>query len=90
MFFICAEKVDKLCSMLCSSPMSANTEEKMLTALRSSQGICRPHCVIRQRRPSVFKLTVLPPVFGPVMTSVSKLRPSSMSMGTAFAGSSSG
>ena len=28
MFFICAEKVDKLCSMLCSSPMSANTEEK--------------------------------------------------------------
>ena len=90
MVFMCAEKVERLCSMLCSSPMSARMPVNTLTALRSPAGMCSPHCAIRQSRPSVLRLTVLPPVLGPVMTRVSKLRPTSMSMGTALAGSSSG
>ena len=38
----------------------------------------------------VFSVTVLPPVFGPVMTNVSKVVPSDTVTGTALAGSSSG
>ena len=34
---------------------------------RSDAGICRPACPIRVKRPTVFRETVLPPVFGPVM-----------------------
>ncbi len=81
-FFICAEKVESDCSMLCSSPMSASTLPKTDTSLFSSAGIKRPHMAIRVKRPIVFSVTVLPPVLGPVITSVSKLVPSSMSVGT--------
>ena len=38
MVFMCAEKVERLCSMLCSSPMSARMPVKTLTALRSPAG----------------------------------------------------
>ena len=39
---------------------------------------------MRVRSPTVFKDTVLPPVFGPVITSKSKSSPRRISMGTAF------
>jgi hypothetical protein len=90
MFTMWAEKVERLCSMLCSSPMSASTRSKTLTALRSSAGMCRPHWAMRVSRPRVLRLTVLPPVLGPVMTRVSNFCPSSMVMGTALPVSSRG
>ena len=90
MFAMCAENVDRLCSMDCSSPTSASTRSNTRTTLPSSAGMCRPHCAIRHSSPSVLSVTVLPPVFGPVMTRVSNCWPSSTLMGTAFAGSSSG
>ena len=36
---LCEEKVDRLCSMLCSSPISAKTSSKMESSERSSAGI---------------------------------------------------
>ena len=85
MLLMCAEKVDRLCSMLCSSPMSARMCEKTGRRLPSAAGMCRPHWCIAAKSPIVLIETVLPPVLGPVMTRVSKLSPSSTSMGTAFA-----
>ena len=76
--------------MLCSSPMSASTVPNTESSLLSLAGIIRPHIAIRVRSPSVFKDTVLPPVFGPVITSVSNAIPSSISVGTTFCGSISG
>ena len=43
MFFMCAEKVERLCSMLCSSPMSARIWLNTGRLLPSAAGICRPH-----------------------------------------------
>ena len=58
---------------------------------------CRrpPECAGRtppsaSRRPMVLSVTVLPPVFGPVMTSVSKSEPSRSETGTTFFRSISG
>ena len=67
------EKVDRDCSMLCSSPMSANTSPKHghLGAL-DAPGMCRPAWAISVNRPTVLSVTVLPPVLGPVTTSVVK------------------
>ena len=87
---MCAEKVDRLCSMLCSSPTSASTRSNTCTALWSPAGMCRPHWAIRHSSPRVFSVTVLPPVLGPVMTSVSYAPPSATVTGTALAGSSRG
>ena len=74
-FVICDENVDKLCSILCSSPISANILSYTHILVPKSAGICRPLCVISANRPTVFIVTVLPPVFGPVMTNVSKSLP---------------
>ena len=79
---MCAENVDSDCSMLCSSPMSAMISSNTGMVLPSAHGMCRPHCVIAE--------TVLPPVFGPVMTSVSNSPPSATSIGTAVSFGSSG
>ena len=38
-------------------------------------GMHIPHCAITVNRPSVLSETVFPPVFGPVITSVSKSLP---------------
>lgn len=76
--------------MLCSSPMSARTSSKTESSLLSDAGIIRPHIAISEKRPIVLSVTVLPPVFGPVITSVSKLVPSSISVATTFSGSMSG
>ena len=84
------EKVLSDCSILCSSPMSANTSSKIPSSERSDAGICRPDCPISVSRPTVFKETVLPPVFGPVTISRRKSSPSRTSIGTTFFGSSNG
>lgn len=76
--------------MDCSSPISANTAENTDRELPSSAGGISPHIAIRVSKPMVFRVTVLPPVLGPVMTRVSKAAPSSTSMGTTFCGSISG
>ena len=90
MFVMCAENVDSDCSMLCSSPMSAMISSNTGMVLPSAHGICRPHCVIAASRPMVLSVTVLPPVFGPVMTSVSNSPPSETSIGTAVSFGRSG
>jgi len=89
-FTMWEEKVESDCSMDCSSPMSAYTAPKVEMRLSSPTGMCRPHSAISVSRPSVFRLTVLPPVFGPVMMSAEKSRPRRMSIGTVFLGSSKG
>ena len=89
-FVMWEEKVLKLCSILCSSPMSAKTSSKMPSSERSEAGICRPDCPIRVSRPTVFKDTVLPPVFGPVTIRSWNFFPSMTSIGTTFFLSKSG
>ena len=51
-------------------------------AIRPPPGSCRPACAISGSRPAVFSATVLPPVFGPVMTSTRVGGISMMSTGT--------
>ena len=87
---ISAEKVESDCSMDCSSPMSAKTSSKTASSVPYSAGICKPDCAISVNRPVVFSVTVLPPVFGPVMISVVKSLPNRISSGTTFCGSISG
>ena len=64
--------------------MSAKTFSKIAISELSSQGIKSPYCVIRDKRPTVFKLTVLPPVFGPVIIREEKSIPRFISIGTAI------
>ena len=87
---MCDENVDRLCSIDCSSPMSANTSSNTAISLPNCAGICMPDCAISVSRPTVFSVTVLPPVFGPVITSVVKSSPIHRLDGTTFSGSISG
>ena len=75
MFTMWEEKVDRLWAMDCSSPMSESTWSKTITELPSSTGMWRPHWAMRVNRPMVLRVTVLPPVLGPVITRVSKSPP---------------
>ena len=68
--------------------MSASTSSKTGSAAVSAGGR-RPDWCSSAARPSVFSATVLPPVFGPLMTSARR-SPRSRSIGTAVPGSSSG
>ncbi len=90
MLVMCAEKVDSDCSMLCSSPMSAKTPSNTDSAAPSAAGTCSPDCAMSTSRPTVFSVTVLPPVLGPVITSTWKSSPTRTSTGTTDSGSSSG
>ena len=63
------EKVDSDWAIDCSSPMSAKTSRKIGSRDPGAAGTCRPDWCISASRPSVRSATVLPPVFGPVMTS---------------------
>ena len=83
-FFMCPEKVESDCSMLCSSPMSANTSRNTARRLPWKAGMWSPACPIRVKRPTVFRETVLPPVFGPVMMRRLNSCPSHMLIGTTF------
>ena len=49
--------------------MSAKTQRKTGTCEPSAAGISSPAWAISDRSPAVFSATVLPPVFGPVITS---------------------
>ena len=71
MLLMWEEKVDRDWAMDCSSPMSASTRWQTRTVLPSPTGIWSPHWAMRVSRPMVFKVTVLPPVLGPVITRVS-------------------
>ncbi len=70
--------------MLCSSPISARISSKTEISLLSLAGIIKPHIAIMDKRPRVFIDTVLPPVLGPVITSVLKSFPREISTGTTF------
>ena len=70
--------------MLCSSPISANTWSSTVRDGFSAAGMCRPLWPITCKRPSVLSETVLPPVLGPVITSVVNSFPSLRSIGTTF------
>ena len=65
---MCAEKVERFCSIDCASPMSARKARKTgSTSLSAGTGT--PACAIIASSPAVFSATVLPPVFGPLMIS---------------------
>ena len=68
--------------------MSASTSSKIGSAAVTAGGRS-PAWWSSAARPSVFRATVLPPVFGPLRTSA-RSGPRSRSIGTAVAGSSSG
>ena len=90
-FVIWEEKVLKFCSILCSSPISANTSSKTASSERSFAGIWSPAAAIIENNPMVFfNDTVLPPVFGPVTIRRSNVSPSITSIGTTFFGFNSG
>ncbi len=82
MLLMCDENVDRLCSILCSSPISTKTDGKTLTTDESSAGMNSPVCAIIVSNPTVLSATVLPPVFGPVMSSTRYRSPISISIGT--------
>ena len=68
-FVMCAENVLRLAEIDCSSPMSAKSDLKTGSFDPGAAGTCSPACAIAAKSPAVFSATVLPPVFGPVMTS---------------------
>ena len=68
--------------ILCSSPISANIFLNIQIELFSLQGIYKPVYAIKSSNPVVFKHTVLPPVFGPVMIKQLKFCPNLISIGT--------
>ena len=63
---ICAENVESAASMDCASPMSARNAVKM-GKLAAVAGMGSPACAIMASRAVVLSVTVLPPVFGPLM-----------------------
>ena len=73
--------MERDCSIDCSSPMSAYALSNTDISLPMSAGMNMPLWVISTNSPTVFSVTVLPPVFGPVIISVLKSRPSHMSIG---------
>ena len=84
------EKVLSDCSIDCSSPISAQISRKTAALLPSAAGINRPACAINCNKPTVFKVIVLPPVFGPVIKIVSNSSPKRISLATTFSGSIKG
>ena len=76
-------KVETDSSMLCWSPTSAYTPSNTGRELPSPAGRCSPDWCISARSPRVFIATVLPPVLGPVMSSVVHPGPMLRATGTA-------
>ena len=68
MLVTCQEKVLRLAAIDCSSPMSANTDWNTGRREPSATGMCSPAWAIKASSPAVLIATVLPPVFGPVIT----------------------
>ena len=65
-----------------SSPISVNILSKTYIEELSSQGIARPEHAIQVKSPTVFNVTVFPPVFGPVINNVEKSFPKVSVIGT--------
>src|SRR2546422_751172 len=70
--------------MLCSSPISAKTSSKTAISECSSAGMYRPAWAISVSRPTVLSATVLPPVLGPVITTMKNSCPRWKLIGTTF------
>ena len=68
MLVMCAENVLRLASIDCSSPMSAKSDRNTGSRDPSAAGMRSPACAISASSPAVFSATVLPPVFGPVIS----------------------
>ena len=82
-FLMCELNVETDCSMLCRSPTSAYMPSYTGSELPFSAETCRPDWCMAARSPTVFIATVLPPVFGPVMTRTDQSGPTVRSTGTA-------
>ena len=65
----CDVNVLRLFSMLCSSPITAYTRGNTGRAVPGSAGTCSPACAMSASSPTALRATVLPPVFGPEITS---------------------
>ena len=70
--------------------MSAKMLSNTHIELWADAGICIPDCAISVSSPTVFSVTVFPPVLGPVISSVVYSFPILMLIGTAVCGSNSG
>ena len=87
---ICDEKVLSESAILWLSPISANILSKTNIEDELSAGMPSPLQAIHVRRPTVFNVTVFPPVLGPVITNVLKSWPSDKEIGTAVFWSNNG
>ncbi len=76
------EKVDRLCSIDSSLPMSLLTLLNTATWLSGEAGIWRPDWAIKVSNPMVLRVTVFPPVFGPVINTPWSPAPKPISIGT--------
>ena len=85
---ICPENVDKLCCKDCSSPISANTTSNQGNSTGSFAGTNIPAFAISAAKPIVLRVTVLPPVLGPVIATTLVSGFTNTSMGTTSAPSS--
>ena len=85
-----AENVLRLAAIDCSSPMSAKIDRNGVNWLPASTGISRPACAMSARRPTAFSATVLPPVFGPEITSARTGGVTSRSVAVTTAGPEAG
>ena len=79
----CAEKVERLSEIDCSSPTSAKKESKTGRRVPGPAGGITPDWASAATSPTDLRKTVLPPVLGPVTTTTPSPSPSSMSKGTA-------
>ena len=77
-----ALNVERLASMLCSSPTSAKTSSNTGRRLVAPTGTGTPDCANALSRPIAFSRTVLPPVFGPETSNVRSCSKSVRSNGT--------
>ena len=78
---MCAEKVERSAAMDCSSPISTRTRSKSGNTARCAvTGIA--DCADKAASPVVFSATVLPPVFGPLITSNFSAPPKVSDIGT--------
>ncbi len=64
--------------------MSAKTLSNTYMLELGATGILRPLQAMQVNRPIVLSVTVLPPVFGPVITKVLKFCPKETEIGTAI------
>ena len=80
---MCAENVDSSASIDCASPISARNAVNT-GKLAASAGTGIPACAIIASSAVVFSVTVLPPVFGPLIISCRASAVSSSVSGTTW------